>query len=66
MYLGAGLLAGFERAGGEGDDAAALVADGEHDALAKAVVEGALRAVALLLRAEEAAGAQQFSSAMPA
>jgi hypothetical protein len=47
--LGAGLVAGFERARGEGDDAAALVGDGKHDALAEAVVDGAEGAVALLL-----------------
>ena len=58
--LGAGLIAGFERARGEGDDAAALVGDGEHDALAEAVVDVALGAVALLLRTEKAARAQGF------
>ncbi len=46
--LGAGLVAGFEGAGGEGDNAPALVGDGEHDALAEAVVDVALGAVALL------------------
>jgi len=39
--LGAGFIASFEGAGGEGDDAAALVGDGKHDALAEAVVDGA-------------------------
>ena len=38
--LGAGLFAGFERARGEGDHAAALVGDGKHDPLAEAVVDG--------------------------
>ena len=46
--LGAGLLARFERARGKRDHAAALIADGKHDALAETVVERALRAVALL------------------
>ena len=36
------------------------LADGKHDALAEAIVDVALGAVALLLGAEEAAGAQGF------
>ena len=47
--FGAGLVAGFERAGGEGDDASAFVGDGEHDALAESVVERALGPVLVLL-----------------
>ena len=63
--LGAGFIASFEGAGGEGDDAAALVGDGKHDALAEAVVDGAKLRFAVgrrgdLLGTEEAAGAQSF------
>ena len=47
-----------EGAGGEGDDLAGLVGDGEGDALAEARVHGAGGAVGLLLGAEEAAGAE--------
>jgi hypothetical protein len=56
--FGAGLVAGFQRARREGDHPAALVGDGKHDPLAETVVDGALAAVALFLRAEEAAGAE--------
>ena len=49
-----------ERAGGEGDDLAGFVGDGEGDALAEAGVQLAGRAVGLVFRAEEAAGAEDF------
>ena len=57
--FGAGFFAGFERARGEGDHAAAFVRDGEHDALAEARVERAGRAVFLLFPGEKAGGAKR-------
>ena len=51
---------GVERTCGEGDGFALLVGDGEGDAFAKACVKLALATVALLLCAEEAAGAEDF------
>ncbi len=46
--FGPGFVAGFDGAGGEGDDAAGLVGDGEGDALAEAGVDGTGGAVFLL------------------
>ena len=60
QIFGSGFVAGFERAGGEGDNAAALVGDGEHDALAEARVEGPGGAVFLVFPGEEAGGPEGF------
>ncbi len=58
--LGAGLVAGIECAGGEGDNAARLIGDGEGDALAETRVERAGRAVLLLFEREEAGEREGF------
>ena len=57
-YLGPALSPGFEGPAGEGDHTAALVGDGKHDPLAEAVIDVALRPVALLLGAEKPRDAQ--------
>ena len=59
--LRSGFLAGLERSGGKGDHPPAFVRDGEHDPLAKPVVERPLGPIVMLFRTEEAGGPQRLS-----